>query len=110
MRADKQLEFLGWSNKLGAVIGLCDGRRQKPDPHTVQLACEALGVAAEQSIMVGDGTADIKSALRAGAVPIGLTHSFTSSELIEAGATQCFGSLHEVQSWLRLQTQKSQIE
>jgi len=103
IRADKQLDFLGWGDKLGAVIGLCEGRRQKPDPHTVHLACEALGVPAEQSIMIGDGTADIKAAQRAGAMAIGLTHSFTADELGEAGAAQCFTSLFEVQSWLRLQ-------
>jgi len=103
IRADKQLEFLDWSGKFGAVIGMCEGRRQKPDPHTVQLACEALNIAAEQSIMVGDGTADIKSALRAGVMPIGLTHSFTAEELSEAGAKGCFASLPEVQSWLQIQ-------
>jgi len=103
MRADKQLDFLGWGDKLGAVIGLCEGRKQKPDPHTVHLACEAVGVPAEQSIMIGDGTADIKAAQRAGAMPIGLTHSFTANELSEAGAAQCFTSLPEMQSWLQLQ-------
>jgi phosphoglycolate phosphatase-like HAD superfamily hydrolase len=105
IRADKQLEFLGWTGKLGAVLGLCDGRRQKPDPHTVILACEALGVNPEDSIMIGDGTADIKSALRAGSLPIGLTHSFTASELSEVGAAHCFASLPEVQTWLKLQIQ-----
>jgi len=105
MRADKQLEFLGWSDKLDAVIGLCEGRRQKPDPHTVQLACEALGVLPDESIMIGDGTADIKSALRAGSLPIGLTHSFTAAELNEVGAVHCFASLPEVQAWLKLQIQ-----
>jgi len=105
IRADKQLEFLGWGNKLGAVIGLCEGRRQKPDPHTVQLACEALGVRPEESIMIGDGTADIKSALRAGSQAIGLTHSFTAAELCDVGEVQCFASLTEVQAWLQLQIQ-----
>jgi len=102
-RADKQLDFLGWSDKLGAVIGLCEGRKQKPDPHTVHLACEALGVTAEQSIMIGDGTADIKAAQRANAMAIGLTHSFTADELSEVGAAHCFASLPEVHSWLQLQ-------
>jgi len=105
VRADKQLEFLGWTGKLGAVIGLCDGRQQKPDPHTVYLACEALGVRPEDSIMIGDGTADIKSALRAGSLPIGLIHSFTAAELSEVGAAYCFASLPEVQAWLKLQIQ-----
>jgi len=101
LRADKQLEFLGWSNKLDAVIGLCEGRRQKPDPHTLQLAGEALAVSPEQSIMVGDGTADIKSAVRAGILPVGLTHSFSADELLEVGASECFNCLEDVQTWLQ---------
>lgn len=104
IRADKQLAFLGWEEKLGAVIGLREGRRQKPDPHTLQLACEALGIGAKQCVMVGDGTADIKAAKRAGILPIGLTHSFSTAELSEVGAVRCFASLHEVHAWLQKQT------
>jgi len=102
-RADKQLAHLGWSDKLDVVIGLCDGRRQKPDPHTVHLACESLNVPPAACIMVGDGTADIKSALSAAVLPIGLTHSFSSEELYDAGAEKCFSSLPEVQTWLQTQ-------
>jgi len=100
-RADKQLAHLGWSNKLDVVVGLCDGRRQKPDPHTVHLACESLNIQPAACIMVGDGIADMKSALRAAVLPIGLTHSFSSEELYEVGAKECFSSLTEVQTWLQ---------
>jgi len=103
VRADKQLAFLGWENKLGAVIGLQQGRRQKPDPHTMFLACEALGIDANVCVMVGDGPADMKAAKRAGILPVGLTHSFTAQELGEDGAARCFGSLHEVHAWLQRQ-------
>ncbi|MDQ6986933.1 MAG: HAD family hydrolase [Mariprofundaceae bacterium] len=102
-RADKQLAHLGWSDKLDVVIGLCDGRRQKPDPHTVHLACEALNVPPAACIMVGDGIADMKSARRGGVLPIGLTHSFSNEELHEVGAKECFPSLPEVQTWLQAQ-------
>jgi len=110
LRADKQLDFLGWGTKLGAVIGLCEGRRQKPDPHTVHLACEALNMPVRDCIMVGDGPADIKAALRAGAVPVGLTHSFTADELSDAGAAFCFASLSEVQTWLQGLLQHGQAQ
>jgi len=103
IRADKQLAFLGWENKLAAVIGLSEGRRQKPDPHTIFLATEALAINAGHCIMVGDGTADIKAAKRAGVLPVGLTHSFTAAELSEVGAERCFSSLHGVQAWLQKQ-------
>jgi len=100
IRADKQIEYLGWNGKIGAVIGMLDGRRPKPDPHTVQLACEALNLHSSDTIMIGDGTADMKAAKRAGSTPVGLAHSFSHDELMEAGATRCFDSLAEVQAWL----------
>ncbi|MDX8392898.1 MAG: HAD family hydrolase [Mariprofundaceae bacterium] len=105
IRADKQLAHLGWSDKLDVVIGLCEGRRQKPDPHTVHLACEALHMAPAECIMIGDGTADMKSALRCGVFPVGLTHTFSNEELREAGAKECFPSLAKVQTWLQNQRQ-----
>ncbi len=99
-RAERQLAHLGWRERLACVIGLCDGRRQKPDPHTLLLACETLGVPPEQTVMVGDGTADMKAARRAGSLPVGLTHDFTADELRQAGAAHCFASLDEVRGWL----------
>jgi len=101
IRADKQLAHLGWSSKLDCVIGLRDGRRQKPDPHTVHLACEALNIPPSACVMIGDGTADMKSASRAGVFPVGLDHSFSAEELYEVGAEACFSSLAEVQRWLK---------
>jgi len=100
IRADKQIEYLGWTDKIGAVIGMLDGRRQKPDPHTIQLACDALNLHSSDTVMVGDGTADMKAAKRAGSTPVGLAHSFSNDELINAGAIHCFYSLPEIQAWL----------
>ncbi len=99
MRADRQLAHLGWSDKVDAVVGAADGRRQKPDPHTLQLACEALRVPPAGTIMVGDGIADMKAARCAGSMPLGLVHAFSEQELREAGAIHCFSTLSEVQAW-----------
>ena len=100
IRADKQIEYLGWANKINVVIGMLDGRRQKPDPHTIQLACGTLNLHPSDTMMVGDGTADMKAAKRAGSAPVGLTHSFNEEELRGAGAIRCFCSLPEVQAWI----------
>jgi len=102
-RADQQIEHLGWTGKIAAVIGMLDGRRQKPDPHTIHLACEALRLPPAETIMVGDGTADMKAAKQGGSTPIGIMHSFNEEELCDAGATRCFRSLSEVQAWLTQQ-------
>lgn len=100
IRADKQIEYLGWTGKIDTVIGMMDGRIQKPDPHTVQLACDALNLPSSDTVMVGDGTADMKAAKRAGSTPVGLTHSFSHDELMDAGASICFATLPEIQTWL----------
>jgi len=102
-RAEMQLAHLGWERKIQAVIGLCEGRRQKPDPHTMLLACEALNTEPAQVVMIGDGIADMKAAVRAGIRPIGISNSFSEKELEEAGATICFNSINMVRKWLERQ-------
>lgn len=102
-RAEMQLAHLGWERKIQVVIGLCEGRRQKPDPHTMLLACEALGMKPRQAVMIGDGTADMKAATRAGIRAIGISNSFSGKELEDAGATICFNSIYMVHKWLEKQ-------
>jgi haloacid dehalogenase superfamily, subfamily IA, variant 3 with third motif having DD or ED/haloacid dehalogenase superfamily, subfamily IA, variant 1 with third motif having Dx(3-4)D or Dx(3-4)E len=99
-RAERQLAHLGWLDKIDAVIGLTDGRRQKPDPHTLELACASLNVPPTYAVMVGDGVADMKAARRAGILPLGLAHIFSTRELREAGAARCFSSLSELRTWI----------
>jgi len=100
-RAERQIELLGWSDLVPVVIGKVDGRAGKPDPLPVHLACEALGFAADESVMVGDGIADIKAATGAGAISIGLHGLFSEAELMAAGAERCFATLDEVHQWLK---------
>lgn len=100
-RAEAQLEMLGWSELIPVVIGKLDGRAGKPDPAPLHLACTALDCTAQESVMIGDGLADIKAAASAGAVGIGLHGSFSEDELMAAGAERCFETLDEVQQWLQ---------
>lgn len=102
VRADQQLAFLGWDQYIDVVIGLKEDRRQKPDPHTLELACAALEVTPDHVFMIGDGTADMKAALQAG-VPtiVGISNSFSSGELLAAGATTTFKDLQETWTWLQ---------
>jgi len=102
-RAEEQLAHLGWSNKVHTVVGKLDGRANKPDPESLLIACNALQIKPENTVMVGDGIADVKAAKRAGSVGIGITVSFSSDELHEAGAIQTFPTLLEVHTWLKTQ-------
>lgn len=100
-RAEAQLDVLGWSDLVQTVIGKIEGRPEKPDPAPLWLACERLGTAATECVMVGDGVADMQAATRAGSRALGLCDGFSAVELTEAGADFCFDSLTGVHAWLR---------
>jgi len=101
IRAEAQLQVLGWTAYFDAVIGKMDGRPEKPDPGPILLACDQLGVLPQHTVMIGDGIADMKSASRAGSRALGLCDAFSADELTEVGADACFHSLSEVLSWLK---------
>ena len=102
-RAELQLTHLEWTPWIDYVIGLTEGRAQKPDPHTLHLACECMGINPAEAVMIGDGTADMQAAVRAGCTALGLAHAFTCTELEAAGASRCFTSLTEARLWLSTQ-------
>ncbi|MDQ6976306.1 MAG: HAD family hydrolase [Mariprofundaceae bacterium] len=103
-RADQQLKFLQWDGLLDAVVGLCDDRRQKPDPHTLQLACEKISCKYERTWMIGDGIADMQAARRAGLARVmGIANSFSDAELRKAGADETFIDLQGAWTWIQKQ-------
>jgi len=102
-RAEQQLAHLGWIDKIHTVVGKLDGRANKPDPESLFIACNALHIKPEHTVMIGDGIADMKAAARAGSIGIGVTASFSSDELSTAGANHTFPTLLEVHSWLKIQ-------
>ncbi|MBN4076874.1 HAD family hydrolase [Mariprofundus ferrooxydans] len=101
IRAEAQLDVLGWSGYFKAVIGKLKGRPEKPDPAPVLLACKQLGITPGSTVMLGDGLADMKAANRAGSRALGFCDGFSADELSEVGASICFDSLAEVHAWLK---------
>ncbi len=102
-RAEAQMAILKWDQYVDVIIGKMDGRPEKPNPAPLLLACDAIGVAPEHTVMIGDGVADMKAATRAGIRGLGVCDAFSCEELCEAGATHSFQTLHEVQQWLQQQ-------
>ncbi|MDQ6993188.1 MAG: HAD family hydrolase [Mariprofundus sp.] len=101
-RAEAQLNILGWSHLLQAVVGKTAERVGKPDPAPLLLACDMLSIKpAETIFMLGDGVADMKGAKRAGCSALGLCDAFSAEELTQVGADHCFNSLTEVNIWLK---------
>ncbi len=56
----------GWSARCGALVGGDTLATRKPDPAPLLLACQQLGIAADEAIYVGDDLRDIQAAQAAG--------------------------------------------
>jgi N-acetyl-D-muramate 6-phosphate phosphatase len=85
----------------GATIGLQDTHRLKPHPAPVRLAAERLGVPVANCLMVGDTTADVLSARRAGAWSIAVLCGFGERpELERAGAHLILHTTAEIETLL----------
>jgi HAD superfamily hydrolase (TIGR01549 family) len=100
-RAEAQIELLGWQKHFQTIVGKIDGRAEKPSPEPVLMACKTLALNPTESIMIGDGTADMKAGSCAGVLTAGIVDSFSKKELEDSGASICFDSLIDVHEWLR---------
>lgn len=69
-----------------AVITGNDVEQKKPDPEIYRKAAAAIGVALDDCIVVEDAVAGIQAGLAAGAACIGVTSTFDTQTLLEAGA------------------------
>ena len=79
------------------TCGLQDTRRLKPHPEPVLLAAERLGVLPKNCLMVGDTTVDIRAAIEAGAMALGVLCGFGVREELElAGAHLILESTSEL--------------
>ena len=75
--------------------------RLKPHPQPVRHAAETLGLPPERCVVVGDTTADVEAAKRAGAWAIGVLCGFGEREELEAaGADLILDSTAELTDWL----------
>ncbi len=80
------------------VVTCDDVPAHKPDPASLNLAMQRLGVSPEKSLVFGDHSVDMKAGINAKVSQcIGVTHGFgVDKELIDAGATQVVHSLDEL--------------
>ena len=74
----------------------------KPFPDPILWAAEKMGVAAENCLMVGDTTVDMRAGKAAGAQTVGVLCGFgTERELRRAGADLIIKSTHELLDLLK---------
>ena len=82
MSTDKGLRLTGLYDYMEAIVTVDDVQNAKPHPEPVQRAIELLGGKPEETMMVGDSTVDMESALQAGAIPVGVAWSLKGEELL----------------------------
>jgi phosphoglycolate phosphatase len=80
------IEGLGFGDRLDVIIGGQPGRPLKPSPAPLLNALAQLGVAADNAIMVGDSSADVKCAKAAGVAVVCVSFGFSSVPVRELGA------------------------
>jgi phosphoglycolate phosphatase len=90
------LERHGWG-KIFSTIQTADDAPSKPDPAMIHQAMGAVGVAAHDTVMIGDSSYDMAMARAAGALPIGVSWGFQPvAALTEAGAAHIVDSYGEL--------------
>jgi phosphoglycolate phosphatase len=91
------LAGLGLEQRFRVIFGGDSFSRHKPDPLPVLQAMERCGVAAAESVMIGDSPADVRAGKAAGIVTCGFCGGFRSrSELVEAGCDLLVDNLTEL--------------
>ncbi|TFE24761.1 pyrophosphatase PpaX [Cohnella luojiensis] len=93
----RALELLGLRDYMETIVTLDDVEHAKPHPEPVEKAMQALGSVPSETLMVGDSSVDMKSAIAAGAIPVGVAWSLKGERnLFEAGAVHMLHEMHEL--------------
>ncbi len=92
------LEKAGWSSLVSAVICGDTGAHSKPHPGPVLAACERIGVAPENTLMIGDDLRDIESGKSAGSRTAFVLYGYADheSQLDIVGDTALINAPQEV--------------
>lgn len=85
--ADTVIRALFPANMFAAYVGDRPGAPRKPDPANLLYVLEKLGVPPEETAYLGDTSVDMQTAVRAGALPVGVLWGFRDkAELLASGA------------------------
>lgn len=80
------ITHFGWNDHFAHIIGGDTLPTRKPDPGPLLHACRKLGVTPSETIMVGDGSADIQAAKNAGMRSVCVRGGYTQIPVSELGA------------------------
>jgi pyrophosphatase PpaX len=86
LNSDKSANYIVQRFKLGDFFGVTVPRNKvnfvKPDPEHLEMALKVLGVAPEETVVVGDSGVDMESAKELKAIAVGLPTDASTVELL----------------------------
>lgn len=95
--AENVLQQMGFGDLLDAVVGGdTSSGRLKPNPQHLQAVLEALGVSADDAVLVGDGVPDVAVARACGVPVIAVESGYSDTPAGELGADLVIGCLAEL--------------
>ncbi len=99
--ADRATERMGLAPLFDSIHGILPGTPGKPDPAVLQRAMAALGVTANECLMIGDTTFDMDLANAIGVRAVAVDWGMHSEELLESRSPAFFASTFDsLQQWL----------
>jgi len=101
LNSDKAANYLLQRFKLGEFFGVTVPRNKvnyvKPNPEHLEMALKVLGVAPEETVVVGDGNVDMESASELKAIAVGLPSGASKIEqLMRHGANYIITSITDL--------------
>ncbi|MBH0094800.1 phosphoglycolate phosphatase [Psychrobacter sp. NZS113] len=97
----KILQSFGWQDLFSEVLGGDSLLTKKPDPAPLLHVCEALNVAPEQAVMIGDSRNDILAGKNANMDTIGLSYGYNyGQDIRELNPTEAFDGFADLVTWI----------
>ena len=91
-----------WFASVDTIICSSDVTHPKPDPESVQLACQQLGVSPQQAVYIGDAVFDMQSASKAGASAVAVGYgSGTRQALLDEHPQLFFETPDALLAWAK---------
>lgn len=104
LTTERGLKYVGLSDYIDAIVTIDDVVNPKPHAEPVSRAIELLGADPASTMMVGDSTVDIESAIAAGAIAVGVAWSLKGEQkLKEAGAHHIIHDMRDLYSFVGLE-------
>ncbi|GKU77729.1 pyrophosphatase PpaX [Paenibacillus sp. L3-i20] len=101
LTTERGLKFVGINEYVDTIVSIDDVTHPKPHPEPVSKAIEQLGADPATTIMVGDSTVDMQSAVAAGAIAVGVAWSLKGGQVLkDAGASYVIDDMKELYSFI----------